>query len=55
MNILEKNNIDYVVGNTIKGLDKDTNEIWIFNKKGKTFHKKDKKENLASYILGIIK
>lgn len=55
MNILKKYNIDYIVGNTIKGFEKDENEIWIFDKKGKTFHKKDKKENLTEYILEIIK
>jgi len=55
MKILKNYNADFIIGNIIEGFEKDTNEIWIFNKKGKTFHKKDKKENLASYILKIIK
>ena len=55
MKVLEGNNLDYIVGNTIQAFDRDINEIWVFNKKGKTFHKKGKKENIAEYILEIIK
>ena len=53
--LLKQNNIDYVIGNTTKNLGKNENEIWIFSKNGKTIHRKDKKENLAGYILDIVK
>ena len=53
--LLKQNNIDYVIGNTTKNLGKNENEIWIFSKNGKTIHRKDKKENLAEYILDIVK
>lgn len=55
MNLLNKNNLDYVVANLIYGFNKNQNEIWIFNKKGKSYYKKGKKEELADYILDIIK
>jgi len=55
INLLKKNNLDFVVANTITGFDKDENEIWIIDKKGKSFHKKDKKEQLASHILDAVK
>jgi phosphopantothenoylcysteine decarboxylase/phosphopantothenate--cysteine ligase len=55
MNLLKNNDLDFVVANLINGLNKDQNEIWIFDKKGKTFYKKGKKEELADYILDIIK
>jgi phosphopantothenoylcysteine decarboxylase/phosphopantothenate--cysteine ligase len=54
LNLLKKNNIDFVVANTISGFDKDENEIWIINKKEKVIHKKGKKEKLANYILDSI-
>jgi len=53
--LLKQNNIDYVIGNTTKNLGKNENEIWIFSKNRKTIHRKDKKENLAGYILDIVK
>lgn len=52
--LLEKNNLDFVVGNTISGFQSDKNDIIIFDKKGKSFSKKGKKENLASFILETI-
>jgi phosphopantothenoylcysteine synthetase/decarboxylase len=55
MNLLKKNNLDFVVANLIYGFNKNQNEIWIFDKKGKTFLKKGKKEELADYIFDIIK
>jgi len=54
-NLLKKNNLDFVVANTISGFDKDENEIWIIDKKGKTIHKKGKKEHLADYILDTVR
>jgi len=53
-NFLKKNNLDFVVANTISGFDKDINEILIIDKKRKSIHKKDKKEQLADYILDTI-
>ena len=50
-NLLKTNQLDLVVGNTTKGFKKDDNEIWIINKKGKTIHKKGKKENLTNIII----
>jgi len=55
MDLLNKNNLNFVVANLIYGFKKDENEIWIFNKKGDCFHKKGKKEELADYILDVIK
>lgn len=52
---LKKSNLDLVVANTVSGFDKDENEIWIVDKKGKSIHKKDKKEQLADYILDTVK
>jgi len=54
-NLLKKNNLDFVVANTISGFDKDKNEIWIIDKKGKCIHKKGEKEQLANQILDTIK
>ena len=53
-NLLKKNNLDYVVANTISGFSKDENEIWIIDKKGKCNHKKGKKCKLADYILDAV-
>ena len=53
--LLEKHNLDFVVGNTISGFESDTNEIIIFDKKGKSLSKKGKKENLAMFILETVK
>jgi phosphopantothenoylcysteine decarboxylase/phosphopantothenate--cysteine ligase len=52
--LLKKNNLDFVVANTISGFDNDENEIWIIDKKNKTIHKQGKKEHLADHILDII-
>ena len=53
--LLKKNNLDFVVANTISGFNKDENEIWIIDKKGKSTHKKGNKEKLADYILDAVK
>ena len=54
-NLLKKNNLDFVVANTLSGFSKDENEIWIIDKKGKCIHKKGRKEQLASYILDTVR
>lgn len=53
--LLKKNNLDFVVANTISGFNSDDNEIWIINKKGGSIHKKGKKQHLAEYILDTLK
>ena len=55
LELLKNNQLDFVIGNTISGFNSKTNEIWIFDKKGKTFHKKGTKEELANTILDTIK
>ena len=51
MALLKENNLDFVIGNLVSGFNSDENRIWIFDKSGKSFSKKDNKENLASFIL----
>jgi phosphopantothenoylcysteine decarboxylase/phosphopantothenate--cysteine ligase len=53
--LLKKNNLDFVVANTLSGFKTDDNEIFIINKKGESIHKKAKKSKLANYILDMIK
>ena len=53
--LLKKNNLDFVVANTVSGFNKEENEIWIIDKKRKTIHKKGKKEYLADHILNVLK
>jgi len=55
MNLLKKNDLNFVVANLIYGFNTDENEIWIFDKKGKSVYKKGKKEDLADFILDMIK
>ena len=54
LKLLRKNSLDFVVANTISGFNKDENEIWIIDKKGKTLHKKGSKEILADLILETV-
>ncbi|MCK4995933.1 MAG: bifunctional phosphopantothenoylcysteine decarboxylase/phosphopantothenate--cysteine ligase CoaBC [Thermoplasmatales archaeon] len=53
--LIKKNNLDFVVANTISTFNKDKNEIWIIDKKGKCIHKKGDKKQLAGQILDTIK
>ena len=55
MNLLKKNDLDFVVANLISGFNVDENKIWILDKKGKFIHKKGKKDELADYILDMVK
>jgi len=55
LDLLTKNQLDFVIANTTKGFNSDENEIWIINKKGKTIHKKGKKEDLSNSIIDHIK
>ncbi len=54
-NLLNKNKLDFVIGNTIQGFEKDINEIWILDKKGKIYHKKGDKSEISVFILDKIK
>lgn len=51
MGFLLENKLDFVVGNTFKGLENDENNIWIYDKTGNFVYKKDKKNVLADFIL----
>ena len=53
-NLLKKNNLDFVIANTISGINGDKNEVWIIDKKGGTFHKIGKKTHLADWILDVV-
>jgi len=43
------------VGNTLAGFDAKDNEIFMFTKKGKSTWKKGKKEEIASFIIDMLK
>jgi len=53
--LLKKNNLDFVVANTVSGFGSDSNEIWIFDKNGKAIHKKGTKDILADNILDAVR
>ena len=53
--LLKKNNLDFVIANTISGLNDDKNEVRIIDKKGDIIHKTGKKEHLADCILDVVK
>ena len=54
MDLLKKNDLDLVIGNTISGFSCDKNDIMIITKDGKTDFKNGKKEELTDYILSYI-
>jgi len=53
--LLKKNNLDFVIANTISGLNNDKNEVCVIDKKGDIIHKTGKKEQLADWISDIVK
>ena len=53
--LLKKNNLDFVVGNTVKSIEYDKNEIWVFNKNNQIFHKKGSKPEISDFIFDVIK
>jgi phosphopantothenoylcysteine decarboxylase/phosphopantothenate--cysteine ligase len=55
LGLLKKNNLDFVVANTLSGFGSDSNEIWIFDLKGKVIHKKGTKDILADNILDAVR
>lgn len=48
---LKQNKLDLIVGNTLNALGNEENKIFITNKKGETFHKKGKKEEITNIII----
>jgi phosphopantothenoylcysteine decarboxylase/phosphopantothenate--cysteine ligase len=54
IDLLQKNNLDFVIANTISGFSCKSNEIWIIDKKNNVVHKKGDKDILADYILDEI-
>jgi phosphopantothenoylcysteine decarboxylase / phosphopantothenate---cysteine ligase len=55
LELLKKNNLDFVVANTVSGFCGDSNEIWIFDKRGMVIHKKGTKDILADNILDAVR
>ena len=53
--LLKKNKLDFVVANTISGLEGEKNKVWIIDKKGSNVSKEGSKESLADHILNIAK
>ena len=53
--LLKKNKLDFVVANTISGLESEKNKVWIIDKKGSSVSKGGSKESLADHILNIAK
>jgi phosphopantothenoylcysteine decarboxylase/phosphopantothenate--cysteine ligase len=53
--LLNKYNINIVIGNTVSAFNSDKNEILIVTRKGASKKKKGIKEDLAHYILDTIK
>jgi phosphopantothenoylcysteine synthetase/decarboxylase len=53
--LLTKYHLDGAVGNTLAGFGAKDNEILMLTKKGKSTWTKGKKEELASFILDLIK
>lgn len=53
--LLKKNKLDFVVANTISGLEGEENKVWIVDKKGNSIQKEGSKKILADHILDIAK
>ena len=53
--LLTKYHLDGAIGNTLAGFEGDSNEIFLLRKKGKGSWKKGKKEELASFILDLLR
>ena len=53
--LLKKNNLDFVVANTVSAFGSDKNEILIIHKNGKAASKKGTKEILADNILDLVR
>ena len=53
--LLKKNKLDFVVANTISGLEDNKNKVWIVDKKGNSTKREGSKKILADYILDMAK
>jgi len=53
--LLKNNKLDFVVANTISGLEAEKNKVWIVDKKGSSVSKEGSKESIADHILNIAK
>jgi phosphopantothenoylcysteine decarboxylase/phosphopantothenate--cysteine ligase len=54
INLMEKNELNYVICNKITGFSSENNEIWILNKNKEIIYKKAKKEIIMDYIIDLI-
>ena len=52
---LEKNKLDFVVANTISGIEGENNKVWTVDKKGNFSIKEGSKKKLADHILDMAK
>ncbi len=53
--LLKKNKLDFVVANTISGLEGNKNKVWIVDKKGNSAKREGSKKIIADYILDMTK
>jgi phosphopantothenoylcysteine decarboxylase/phosphopantothenate--cysteine ligase len=53
--LLKKNNLDFVIGNTVQSIESDKTEIWIVDKNDQIFHKKGSKPEISDFIFHVIK
>lgn len=53
--LLKKNKLDFVVANTISGLEGNKNKVWIVDKKGNSTKREGSKKIIADYILDMAK
>ncbi len=53
--LLKRHKIDFVIANTVSAFGKDENDILIINRNDECINKKGKKEDLAIFILDLIK
>ena len=53
-NLLKKNDLDFVIANTISGLNDDKKEMWLIDRKGDIIHKTGDKEDLTDWILCVV-
>ena len=51
--LLEKESLDFVVGNTIESIGKEYTKIWIIGKEGLIKKVEGKKEEIAKHIIDL--
>lgn len=54
LNLLEKDKVDYVVGNTVESIGKEDTKIWIYGKDGLIKKAQGKKEDVVKHIIDLI-